>query len=131
MRRAKVAEMLLQRDYIPQLVQLFETAEDLESAEDLAHLFTIFKGLVMLNSTNVYEVLLPFFADEPLPRALARTPPPVAFRRRATPTHDRSLMGATLEGVSAVVCKGCASTHSSTIRKKASVSPFAIGILFL
>ena len=58
MRRAKVAELLLARDYIPQLVVLFGTAEDLESAEDLAHLFAIFKGLVMLNNTNVYEVLL-------------------------------------------------------------------------
>lgn len=57
-RRAKVAEVLLQNEYIPQLVALFATAEDLESAEDLAHLFTIFKGIVLLNSTAVYEMLL-------------------------------------------------------------------------
>ena len=58
MRRAKLAETLLQRDYIPQLVALFAAVEDLESIEDLHRLFTIFKGIVMLNNTNVYEVLL-------------------------------------------------------------------------
>ena len=58
MRRAKVAEVILQREYIPQLVDLFSTAEDLESADDLNHLFTIFKGVVMLNNSGVYEVLL-------------------------------------------------------------------------
>ena len=58
MRRSKIAEVLLQRDYIPQLVALFATVEDLESIEDLHRMFTIFKGIVMLNSTSIYETLL-------------------------------------------------------------------------
>ena len=58
MRRARLAEMLLARDYIPQLVSLFSMVEDLECKEDLHRLFNIFKGIVMLNSTNIYEVLL-------------------------------------------------------------------------
>ena len=58
LKRQKLAEAILQLDYIPQLVKCFETAEDLESLDDLHHLFAIFKGIVMLNSTAVYEVLL-------------------------------------------------------------------------
>lgn len=57
-RRARLAELLLARDYIPQLVQLFATVEDLESTDDLLHMFTIFKGVVMLNNTSIYEILL-------------------------------------------------------------------------
>ena len=57
-RACRLADALLQRDYIPQLVELFSTVEDLESAEELAHMFVIFKGVIMLNNTNVYEVLL-------------------------------------------------------------------------
>ena len=57
-RRTRVADMLVERDYIPQLVNLFAMAEDMEGVEDLHLLFAIFKGIVMLNNTNIYEVLL-------------------------------------------------------------------------
>ena len=65
-----------------------ETVEDLESQEDLTHLFTIFKGVVMLNSTNVYEVLLPYLTDAPLPRAVTLIPYP---RRRCISTARTAL----------------------------------------
>ena len=58
MRRTKLAEMMLARDYVPQLVQLFSTVEDLEDPAELTYMFTIFKGVVMLNNTAIYEVLL-------------------------------------------------------------------------
>lgn len=57
-RRAKLVEAVLQQDYVPQLVALFNTVEDLENVSDLHHLFQIFKGLVLLNDTGVYEELL-------------------------------------------------------------------------
>jgi len=57
-RRTRVADMLVQGDYIPQLVNLFAMAEEMEGSEDLHFLFAIFKGIVMLNNTNIYEVLL-------------------------------------------------------------------------
>ena len=58
MRRQRMAEAMLQCEYIPQLAALFEELEDLESVDDLQRMFTIFKGIVMLNSQQVYEVLL-------------------------------------------------------------------------
>ena len=57
-RRAKLVEAVLQQDYVLQLVTLFNTVEDLENVPDLHHLFHIFKGLVLLNDTGVYEELL-------------------------------------------------------------------------
>ena len=57
-RRAKLIEAVLQQDYVLQLVTLFKTVEDLENVPDLHHLFHIFKGLVLLNDTGVYEELL-------------------------------------------------------------------------
>jgi len=57
-RRTRVADMLVQGDYIPQLVNLFAMAEEMEGSEDLHFLFAIFKGIVMLNNTSIYEVLL-------------------------------------------------------------------------
>jgi len=57
-RRAKLVEAVLQQEYVPQLVTLFNTVEDLENVPDLHHLFQIFKGLVLLNDTGVYEELL-------------------------------------------------------------------------
>ena len=57
-RRAKLIEAVLQQDYVLQLVTLFNTVEDLENVPDLHHLFHIFKGLVLLNDTGVYEELL-------------------------------------------------------------------------
>lgn len=57
-RRGKLAEALISQEYIPRLVALFSTVEDLESKEDLHHMFHIFRGLVMLNDSHVYEVLL-------------------------------------------------------------------------
>jgi protein phosphatase-4 regulatory subunit 3 len=56
--RGRLAELLLAKDYVPQLVALFETAEDLDTAENLHRFFAIFKGIVMLNNTTLYETLL-------------------------------------------------------------------------
>tara|TARA_B100000513_G_C11901502_1_gene185521 strand:- start:355 stop:2586 length:2232 start_codon:yes stop_codon:yes gene_type:complete len=56
--RGKLTEALLQQDYIPQLAELFGTVEDLENRDDLMHMFRIFKALVMLNESAVYDVLL-------------------------------------------------------------------------
>tara|TARA_B110001452_G_scaffold242029_1_gene224555 strand:+ start:2392 stop:3651 length:1260 start_codon:yes stop_codon:yes gene_type:complete len=57
-RRAKLVEAVLSQDYVQQLVAVFTAVEDLEATADLHHLFHIFKGLVLLNDTGVYEELL-------------------------------------------------------------------------
>mmetsp|Transcript_41571 Transcript_41571/g.69143 ORF Transcript_41571/g.69143 Transcript_41571/m.69143 type:complete len:821 (-) Transcript_41571:191-2653(-) len=57
-KRAKLIEALLQQNYIPQLVDLFGVVEDLENKEDLHHMFNIFKGLVMLNDSGIYDIIL-------------------------------------------------------------------------
>ena len=45
-RRGKLVEALLRGDYLPALVRLFATVEDLESRPDLHHLYNIFKGVI-------------------------------------------------------------------------------------
>lgn len=57
-RRGKLVEALLRGDYLPALVRLFATVEDLESRPDLHHLYNIFKGALLLNDAAIYEVLL-------------------------------------------------------------------------
>jgi len=57
-RRARLVELLLQSDYVPQLVRVFGVAEDLECTDDLHHLYGVFKGLVLLNDASLYEQLL-------------------------------------------------------------------------
>ena len=57
-RRGKLVEALLRGDYLPALVRLFATVEDLESRPDLHHLYNIFKGALALNDAAIYEVLL-------------------------------------------------------------------------
>jgi len=57
-RRGKLADAFLGQEYIPRLVEMFGTVEDLESKDDLHHMFHIFRGLVMLNDTRIYELLL-------------------------------------------------------------------------
>mmetsp|Transcript_29119 Transcript_29119/g.79506 ORF Transcript_29119/g.79506 Transcript_29119/m.79506 type:complete len:870 (+) Transcript_29119:94-2703(+) len=57
-KRQRLVELILSSDYIPQLVKLFGVAEDLEQMDDLHHIYSIFKGLVLLNDGSIYELLL-------------------------------------------------------------------------
>ena len=50
-------------------------------------------------SRNLYEVVLPYLAQMPLPAALGRSPPPPANRRAASLTGDRSRAACALEAV--------------------------------
>ena len=47
----------------------------------------------------VYEVLLPFLVEAPLPAAVGRRPPPAVFRRRPAALGDPSHLATTLEAV--------------------------------
>jgi protein phosphatase-4 regulatory subunit 3 len=57
-KRQRLIELILSSDYVLDLVKLFSVAEDLESAEDLQHIYHIFKGLILLNDGNLYELML-------------------------------------------------------------------------
>jgi protein phosphatase-4 regulatory subunit 3 len=57
-KRQRLIELILSSDYVPELAKLFSVAEDLESAEDLQHIYHIFKGLILLNDGSLYELLL-------------------------------------------------------------------------
>jgi protein phosphatase-4 regulatory subunit 3 len=57
-RRGRLAEVLQQDEYIPQLVALFSQVEDVAEQDDLHHMFGIFRGLMMLNNPSIYEILL-------------------------------------------------------------------------
>eukprot|EP00962_Isochrysis_galbana_P033643 scaffold11310_cov107-Isochrysis_galbana.AAC.8 len=57
-KRQRLTELVLSSDYVLDLVKLFRVAEDLESSEDLHHIYHIFKGLVLLNDGGLYELLL-------------------------------------------------------------------------
>ena len=80
-----------------------------ERLVDSAPWLALYRGLAVPYATReegarfVYEVLLPFFADEPLPRAIARAPPPPCLRRVPAPATERSTIGGliatALEGV--------------------------------
>ena len=89
---------------------------------DSAPWLALYRGVAVAYPTYeegaryVYEVLLPFFVDEPLPRAVARSPPPACFRRAPTPTRDRALMATTLESVCGLLClHGCSPTVAKRI----------------
>ena len=72
---------------------------------DSAPWFALFRGIAEpypsaeLGAQYVYETLLPFLAEAPLPRAIARQPPPPCFRRRAPATADCSRAATALECV--------------------------------
>lgn len=56
--RPAVVQLILQQGYVSQLAQLFQTVEDLESLPELHAMFHIFRTLMMLNDTAIFEQLL-------------------------------------------------------------------------
>ncbi|ODQ65697.1 DUF625-domain-containing protein, partial [Nadsonia fulvescens var. elongata DSM 6958] len=67
--RDKLINYLIQADYVTKVMALFETAEDLESINDLHLLCKISKSLFLLNDNNIIETFLteenimPFFGS--------------------------------------------------------------------
>nr|XP_032820913.1 serine/threonine-protein phosphatase 4 regulatory subunit 3A-like isoform X3 [Petromyzon marinus] len=57
-RREKLMLVLETEGYIKKLLELFHMCEDLENTDGLHHLFQIFKGIFLLNSTAIFEVML-------------------------------------------------------------------------
>jgi len=57
-KRERLAQAILKENYLPKLIELFRICEDLEVTENLHIIFNIFKSLVMLNDTALYEELL-------------------------------------------------------------------------
>jgi protein phosphatase-4 regulatory subunit 3 len=58
--RERSATELLANDgaYLKKLFQVFHTCEDLEDDVNLSHLFKIFRTVVLLNDTQIYELVL-------------------------------------------------------------------------
>lgn len=54
----KVAQALLRKGYLRKLLDVFRTTEDIEDADGLANAFKAVKGIVLLNDTNVFDLLL-------------------------------------------------------------------------
>ncbi|KAL4852743.1 Serine/threonine-protein phosphatase 4 regulatory subunit 3 [Chlorella vulgaris] len=56
--RERLAQQLAQRQgYLTRLLSVFRMCEDLEDEESLATLFTIFKHIVLLNDTGLFDLL--------------------------------------------------------------------------
>ncbi|CAI5527351.1 unnamed protein product [Closterium sp. Naga37s-1] len=56
----RIASLVLREGYVPKLLDLFRQCEDLENLDGLHQLYRIGKGLVLLNDTNLFDLL---FAD--------------------------------------------------------------------
>lgn len=54
----KLALMLEESNYIPQLMELFHVCEDLENVDGLYHLYDIVKSLFLLNQASIVQQLL-------------------------------------------------------------------------
>uniref|UniRef100_A0A2R8ZAF7 Protein phosphatase 4 regulatory subunit 3C n=1 Tax=Pan paniscus TaxID=9597 RepID=A0A2R8ZAF7_PANPA len=59
--RERLAEILKNEAYIPKLLQLFHTCENLQNTEGLHHLYEIIKGILFLNEACLFEIM---FSDE-------------------------------------------------------------------
>ncbi|KAK9802569.1 hypothetical protein WJX73_004679 [Symbiochloris irregularis] len=59
--RERVAAQMARPKYVRQLLDIFRMCEDLEDEESLHHLYVIVKGVIMLNSIALMEVL---FAED-------------------------------------------------------------------
>ena len=57
-RRDQLARAIEDSDYIPKLVELFKTLEDLENREGLAKLYEIVKGIFMLNRNSLFDTMI-------------------------------------------------------------------------
>jgi protein phosphatase 4 regulatory subunit 3 len=53
--RDSLARFLIREEYIPKLLPLVETAEDLESLPDLHRLCNVMKSLILLNDNTIIE----------------------------------------------------------------------------
>lgn len=53
--RDSLARFLIREEYIPKLLPLVSTAEDLESLPDLHRLCNIMKSLILLNDNSIIE----------------------------------------------------------------------------
>lgn len=47
-----------EKKYLPRLLTLFQTCEDLESLEELYTLGSIMRSIIMLNDTSIFEFIL-------------------------------------------------------------------------
>ena len=56
--REKVANLVLKKGYLRQLLDLFKTCEDLDDRESLHMMYTLVRGLVLLNDANLFDELL-------------------------------------------------------------------------
>ncbi|PRP84443.1 hypothetical protein PROFUN_08028 [Planoprotostelium fungivorum] len=61
LKREQLVNSILKENYLGKLIQVFETAEDLEDKDSLHQLFNIFKNIVLLNDTALFEAL---FSDQ-------------------------------------------------------------------
>eukprot|EP01114_Cavostelium_apophysatum_P014702 TRINITY_DN3876_c0_g1_i1.p1 TRINITY_DN3876_c0_g1~~TRINITY_DN3876_c0_g1_i1.p1 ORF type:complete len:583 (-),score=133.84 TRINITY_DN3876_c0_g1_i1:567-2315(-) len=59
--KERVVTAISKEEYVAKLIDVFTMSEDLEQRENLTLLFAIFKGLVLLNDTTIYEIL---FSDD-------------------------------------------------------------------
>nr|XP_024382924.1 serine/threonine-protein phosphatase 4 regulatory subunit 3-like isoform X3 [Physcomitrium patens] len=60
--RDRVASMIVRdQNYIPKLLQLFRTCEDLENLAGLQLIFKIVKGIISLNDGHIFDII---FSDE-------------------------------------------------------------------
>ena len=58
MRRDQLARAVESSDYIPKLMSLFSTCEDLEDTKSLYKLYEIVKSLFLLNRSSLFDVML-------------------------------------------------------------------------
>ena len=56
--REKIANLALKKGYLRQLLDLFKTCEDLDDMESLHMMYTLVRGLVLLNDANLFDELL-------------------------------------------------------------------------
>jgi len=57
-RRDQLARAIEDSDYIPKLVELFKTLEDLENTDGLNKLYEIVKGIFMLNRNSLFDTMI-------------------------------------------------------------------------
>lgn len=53
----KLSVAVVRYDYIPKLAELFRTCEELNAEDDLHVMYRVFKGLLALNESTVFDVL--------------------------------------------------------------------------
>ena len=56
-RREKLSAAIKAQNYIPKLLEVFHSVEDLEDANSLRVLYEIFKSIWLLNQADLYEIM--------------------------------------------------------------------------